>query len=208
MFVTYIIIAVTAITSLLAFNNRGLSEKLLFSPYMIHSHKQGYRFLTHALVHGDWMHLFVNMFVLLSFGKAVEIYYNLFFGIKGTYLFSLLYLGGIVLSSTPSYTRYKSDPYYRAVGASGAVSAVVFASILIQPLAPIRFVFLPFDIPAFIFGALYMFYSAYMSKKGTDNIGHDAHFWGALFGLVFTGILKPALFPGFINQVAVFLGAN
>jgi membrane associated rhomboid family serine protease len=206
MTITYLIIAITAITSILAFSNRAISEKLLFSPYLINSHKQGYRFLTHALVHGDWMHLLVNMFVLLSFGIAVESYYNLFFGNKSAYLFLLLYLGGIALSSTPSYAKHKSDDVYRAVGASGAVSAVVFASILIQPLSPIRFVFLPVDIPAFIFGGLYLFYSAYMAKKGTDNTGHDAHFWGALFGLVYTGILKPSLFGGFLSQIANFLG--
>jgi membrane associated rhomboid family serine protease len=206
MIITYLIIAITAISSILAFNNHAISEKLLFSPYMINSHKQGYRFLTHALVHGDWMHLLVNMFVLLSFGRAVEYHYSLFFGNKSAYLFLLLYLGGIVLSSTPSYAKYKSDAVYRAVGASGAVSAVVFASILIQPLSPIRFVFLPVDIPAFIFGGLYLFYSAYMAKKGSDNIGHDAHFWGALFGLVFTGILKPSLFAGFLSQIGNFLG--
>jgi membrane associated rhomboid family serine protease len=152
------------------------------------------------------MHLLVNMFVLLSFGRAVEYHYSLFFGNKSAYLFLLLYLRGIVLSSTPSYAKYKSDAVYRAVGASGAVSAVVFASILIQPLSPIRFVFLPVDIPAFIFGGLYLFYSAYMAKKGSDNIGHDAHFWGALFGLVFTGILKPSLFAGFLSQIGNFLG--
>jgi len=174
---------------------------------MISHHNQGYRFISHALIHGDWMHLLVNMFVLLSFGQAVESYFTIFFGIKGKYLFALLYLGGIALSSTPSFGRYKSDPYYRAVGASGAVSAVVFASILIQPLSPIRFVFLPVDIPAFIFGGMYLAYSAYMSKKGADNIGHDAHFWGAVFGMVFTAILKPTLLMGFINQIGNFLGS-
>lgn len=207
MFVTYVIIAITATVSVLAFNNRGIADKLLFSPYMISNHRQGYRFISHALIHGDWMHLLVNMFVLLSFGQAVESYFTILFGLKGKYLFSLLYLGGIVLSSTPSFGRYKSDPYYRAVGASGAVSAVVFASILIQPVSPIRFAFLPIDIPAFIFGALYLAYSAYMSKKGADNIGHDAHFWGAVFGLVFTAALKPALLMGFINQIGNFLGS-
>lgn len=207
MSVTYVIIAITAITSILALNNRQFSDKLLFSPYMIQSHRQGYRFLSHALVHGDWMHLLVNMFVLLSFGRMVEMYFGMFFGIKGAYLFTLLYVGGIVLSSTPSYAKYKSDPHYRAVGASGAVSAIVFASIIIQPLSPIRFVFIPVDIPAFIFGGLYLAYSAYMAKRGQDNIGHDAHFWGAVFGIAFTIILKPALFTGFLSQIGKFIGA-
>jgi membrane associated rhomboid family serine protease len=207
MLITFVIIAVTSVTSILALNNRTLSDKLLFSPYMISSHRQGYRFLTHALVHGDWMHLLVNMFVLFSFGQAVETYYSQLFLMKGAYFYTLLYVGGIALSSTPSFARYKADPYYRAVGASGAVSAVVFASILIEPLSPIRFAFFPIDIPAFIFGALYLVYSAYMARKGNDNIGHDAHFYGAVFGIVFTLILKPALFMGFINKVGIFFGA-
>ncbi|KAF0197865.1 MAG: rhomboid family protein [Bacteroidetes bacterium] len=206
MLITFVIIAVTSVTSILALNNRALSDKLLFSPYMISSHRQGYRFLTHALVHGDWIHLLVNMFVLFSFGQAVETYYSQLFLMKGAYFYTLLYVGGIALSSTPSFARYKADPYYRAVGASGAVSAVVFASILIEPLSPIRFAFFPVDIPAFIFGALYLVYSAYMARKGNDNIGHDAHFYGAVFGIVFTLILKPILFMGFIHKVGIFFG--
>lgn len=207
MYITYFLIGLTAITSIMAFSNRSLYEKLLFSPYMISAHRQGFRFLTHALVHADWMHLAVNMFVLLSFGRAVEFYFSSLFGIKGAYFYSLLYIGGIVLSSTPSYAKHKNDYLYRAVGASGAVSAVVFASIIINPLSPIRFVFLPIDIPAFIFGGMYLAYSAYMARKGSDNIGHDAHFWGAVFGLSFTVLLKPAIFTGFIGQIAGFFGA-
>jgi membrane associated rhomboid family serine protease len=111
-----------------------------------------------------------------------------------------------LLSSTPSYAKHKSNKFYHAVGASGAVSAVVFASILISPLTGIRFIFIPFDIPAFIFGGLYLIFSAYMAKKGNDNIGHDAHFWGAVFGFVFTLILKPSLGSLFIEQIAAFAG--
>jgi len=206
MYITYFLIGLTAITSVLAFSNRHLYEKLLFSPYMISTQRQGYRFLSYALVHADWIHLGVNMFVLLSFGKAVEYYYGSIFGLKGAYFYTLLYIGGIVISSTPSYAKYKNDYLYRAVGASGAVSAVVFASIIINPLSPIRFIFIPVDIPAFIFGGLYLVYSAYMAKKGTDNIGHDAHFWGATFGLVFTILLKPAIFISFIGQIAGYFG--
>jgi len=158
-------------------------------------------------VHADWVHLAVNMFVLFSFGKAVEHYYSLIFGLKASYFFILLYAGGILFSSVPSFAKHKDNQFYQAVGASGAVAAVLFAAILINPLSPIRFVFIPVDIPAFIFGALYLGYSAYMAKKGNDNIGHDAHFWGALFGLVFTVLLKPALVGNFVRQIAAFAGA-
>lgn len=204
--ITFLIIAVTAIISILAFYNKELQGRLLFSPIMIAEHRQGYRFITHAFVHADWMHLAVNMFVLLSFGSAVEVYYADLFGSKGWYFYILLYFGGILLSSTPSYAKHKSNKFYHAVGASGAVSAVVFASILISPLTGIRFIFIPFDIPAFIFGGLYLIFSAYMAKKGNDNIGHDAHFWGAVFGFVFTLILKPSLGSLFIEQIVAFAG--
>ncbi len=204
--INYIIIGITALISISAFSNRALFDKLVFYPYRINFHKQYYRFLTHGFIHADWMHLAINMFVLLSFGSMVEADYNYLFGAsKGMYFYSLLYVGGVLLSSIPSYGKHKDDVLYTAVGASGAVSAVVFASIVISPLSGIRFIFIPFDIPAFIFGILYLVYSAYMSKRGKDNIGHDAHFWGALFGVAFTIIIKPALVAGFVDQISTFL---
>lgn len=204
--ITYIIIGITALISILAFSNRELFDKFSFDPYRINHMKQVHRFFTHGFIHVDWMHLLINMFVLLSFGRMVEasFIYLLGFG-KGAYFFILLYIGGVLLSALPSYGKHKDDAGYRAVGASGAVSAVVFASILISPLTGIRFIFIPFDIPAFVFGILYLIYSAYMARKASDNIGHDAHFYGALFGLVFTIITKPALLAGFINQINSFV---
>lgn len=202
---TYIIIAVTALTSILAFNNGNIFYQFTFNPFRIHHFMQAYRFVSHGLIHADWTHLLVNMFVLLSFGVTVEESYIKIFGSgKGESCYLLLYLGGILFSSIPSYVKYKDDQSYTAVGASGAISSVVFASILISPLSGIRFIFIPIDIPAFVFGVLYLVYSAYMSKRGTDNIGHDAHFWGALFGLAFTIILKPSLFNDFIFKISTF----
>lgn len=204
--INYIIIAATVIVSFLSFSNRSLFDKLLFDPYRIFHLRQYYRFLTHGLVHANWMHLGINMFVLLSFGRMVEDVFIVIFGIgKGMYFYLLLYIGGLLLSSTPSFGKHKNNAWYTAVGASGAVSAIVFASILISPLSGIRFIFIPFDIPAFIFGLLYLGYSAYMAKKGQDNIGHDAHFYGALFGLLFPILIKPALLIGFINQISGFV---
>ncbi len=181
-------------------------DKLLFDPYRINHQRQFHRFFSHALVHADWAHLAVNMFVLYSFGSMVEEAFSILFGVgKGIYFYILLYVGGVFLSATPSYGKHKDNAWYTAVGASGAVSAVLFSSIIISPLSGIGFILLPFSIPAFIFGILYLIFSAYMSKKGQDNIGHDAHFWGALFGLAFTIIAKPALLAGFINQISTFM---
>jgi len=205
-FITIGIILITAVISIVAFSNRDLYRRLLFNPYDVHHFRHAYRFLTHGLVHADWIHLLVNMMVLYSFGAVVELYYLEVFGTKGYLYFVLLYLGGLVLSSTPSYGKYKDDYSYSAVGASGAVSAIVFASIVFDPLNKIYLFMLPVGIPSIIFGILYLVYSWYMAKKNVDNIGHDAHFWGAVFGFGFTIIMKPALFMHFINRVFSFLG--
>ena len=199
---TYIIIAITVIVSLLAFSNTRLFGMLTYVPFSIKYNHQGYRFFSYALVHADFIHLFVNMFVLYSFGNVVEYFYTGLFGLKGFLYFLLLYLGGIVLSVTPSYGKHKDNPAYSAVGASGAVSAVVFASIIFNPLAPIGILFIPFSIPAIVFGALYLVYSAYMTGKGADNVGHDAHFWGAVFGIFFTIALKPKLVLHLYESIA------
>jgi membrane associated rhomboid family serine protease len=203
--ITYIIIAVTAFISIMAFSNRSLFDKLLFDPYRIQHMNQYYRFISHGFVHADWMHLLINMFVLLSFGRMVENAFLVLSGVsKGIYYFILLYIGALLFSSVPAFGKHKNNTWYTAVGASGAVSAVLFSSILISPLSGIRFIFIPFNIPAFIFAILYLVYSAYMAKKSQDNIGHDAHFWGAVFGFVFTIVIKPSLFLGFIHQISNF----
>lgn len=203
--ITLIIILVTTVVSVIAFSNNAVFDKMMFDPYRINHMRQYHRFFSHGLIHADWAHLLINMFVLYSFGSLVEDVFKFLFGMsKGTYYFLLLYIGAIVISSTPSFGKHKNDAWYRAVGASGAISAVLFASIVITPLSGIRFIFIPVDIPAFLFGILYLVYSAYMARKASDNIGHDAHFWGAVFGIIFTIAIKPALLTGFIEQVKEF----
>jgi membrane associated rhomboid family serine protease len=193
MTVTIIIIFITSAVSVIAFSNRELLGKLVFSPFDIKHFKNNYRFLSYALIHADWVHLLVNMMVLYSFGRVVETYYSLYFGNKAILYYILLYIGGIALSTLPSFGKHKDDKSYTALGASGAVSAVVFASIIFDPLSKIYLFLIPIGIPAIIFGVLYLVYSWYMGKKNIDNVGHDAHFWGAIFGFVFTILLKPAL---------------
>ena len=193
MSVTIFIILITVVVSVLAFSNRELFRRLVFNAYDIKHFKNTYRFLSYALIHGDWIHLLVNMMVLYSFGRIVEQYYGFYFGLKGVLYYLMLYVGGTALSTLPSYGKHKDDFSYTAVGASGAVSAVVFASIIFDPLNKIYIFLIPIGIPAIIFGILYLVYSWYMGKKNIDNIGHDAHFWGAIFGFVFTILLKPVL---------------
>jgi membrane associated rhomboid family serine protease len=193
MIITILIIAITAIVSIKAFGNHQLFRRLAFNAYDIKHFKNSYRFISYALVHADWIHLLVNMMVLFSFGRVVETYYAFYFGTKGILYFVLLYVGAAALSTLPSYGKHKDNYSYTAVGASGAVSAVLFASIVFYPLGKITIFPIPIGIPAILFGPLFLAYSAYMNKKNIDNVGHDVHFWGAIFGFVFTIVLKPAL---------------
>ncbi|MEI6764901.1 MAG: rhomboid family intramembrane serine protease [Bacteroidota bacterium] len=204
--VTIIIIIITAIVSIIGFSNREVFFRLKFNPFNALHSKQYYRFFTYGLLHADWMHLLINMFVLYSFGTVVESFYKHpeIFAEKGILYYILLYVGGICLSVLPSFGKQKNNPVYNAVGASGAVSAVVFASILFAPLNKIYLFFIPIGVPAFIFGILYLVYSWYMAKRGKGNIGHDAHFWGAVYGVVFTICLKPMLALYFYDQVRMF----
>ncbi len=201
--ITTIIICACIVFSLIAFNNQAVFEKYLFSSYAVVHYKQYYRIFTHAFLHGDYMHLAFNMYALYLFGDMLEQAFSLpqLFGAKGPFLYSALYLGGIIFSSLPDLALHKNNSSYRSVGASGAVNAIVFSSILINPMMGMGLLFLPFFIPAWIFGGLYLLYSAYMSKKGRDNIGHNAHFYGALFGFLFTIVLRPSLFLAFFDQI-------
>jgi membrane associated rhomboid family serine protease len=199
---TILLIVITTIISILAFNNPELFDRLKFSPYAIHHRREAYRFASYALVHAGWLHLLINMWVLYSFGVLVEGSFKLLHGpVGGAFYFLLLYVAGILFSVLFDYGKYKDNVYYSAVGASGAVSAVVFSSILIYPTSGIYLFPIPFAIPSWLFGILYLAYSAYMQKKGVDNVGHSAHFWGAVFGLMFTVALIPDVLHNFFFQL-------
>lgn len=187
MSITLIIIAITCIVSFPALSNDDIKGKYLFWPFMIDRKNEFYRFFTGALLHADLPHLLFNMVSLYSFGEAIEkMMFPVLFGMKSSFLFVLLYILGMVFSGLPDFFKYRNDYDYRALGASGAVSAVIFAAILIYPNMGLRFFFIPIDIPGWLFGILYLGISAYLAKNGNDNIGHSAHFWGGVFGLVFT----------------------
>jgi membrane associated rhomboid family serine protease len=163
--------------------------------------KEYYRLFTYAFLHGDGAHLFINMFVLWMFGNNIETVYTYWWGGKGIVLFLFFYLTAVVISTLSDVKKQKDNYDYNAVGASGAVSAMVFAFILIHPLAKLSFVFIPIGIPAFIFGILYLVYSTYMSKKQMDNIGHNAHFWGGIYGFLFPILCKKSLIVAFFVQI-------
>jgi len=200
MSITLIIVIATAIFSYMGFTRSELVYKYILNAYQVVHRKEYYRIITHGFLHSDWMHLGFNMLALYSFGIQIESDFIYLFGQKeGIINFLLLYFLGMIFSSIYSIAKNKDNHSYNALGASGAVSAIVFASILLHPTSEIAFFFIP--MPSILFGVIYLVLSAYMSKKGRDNIGHDAHFWGSVFGFIFPIVLKPELFQRFINII-------
>jgi membrane associated rhomboid family serine protease len=201
--ITIAIIIITGITSYQAFTNYGLKEKLIFNPYSIKKRNEWYRFWTHGLLHADWIHLALNLFVLFGFGETVEMEYKRNFGAIGSFYFVLLYVLGLSASSLFDYFKHRNNWSYNALGASGAVSAVLFAAILFNP-TQILLLYGIIPMPAVIGGGLYLVYSYYMARKGADNIGHDAHFWGAIWGISFTAALDYRLLFEFWKSIKDF----
>jgi membrane associated rhomboid family serine protease len=143
------------------------------------------------------------MVVLYSFGDIVESYFKFYFQTKYILYYLLLYIGGLLLSIIPAFGKHKNDVFYNAVGASGAIAAVLFASIILHPTGKIAFIFLPVGIPSPIFGVLYIAYEYYMSRRVKDNIGHDAHLWGAIFGILFTIAVRPQFAIEFLQKIGL-----
>ena len=193
--VTFAILAITVGVSLLAFNNNDLKNKMVFYPYGMGNSVQYYRFFSHGLIHADYMHLFFNMFTFYSFGKFAEL--ELFTKTE----FIILYVTSLVASSLFDFFKNRNNPGYAALGASGAVSAVLFATLIFDPWSKGVALFGVIALPNIVFGVLYLFYCAYMAKRGGDNIGHNAHLWGSIYGFVFTAVLRPELFKDFIEKL-------
>ena len=209
MSIVFLTILITCGISIAAFNSPDLMSKWIMYPYAVRHQNQWYRFITSGFLHANWMHLFFNMYVLYSFGQVLSQYFDLLFGdTKGIYYFILLYVGGIIVSDLPSYIKYHNSPSYRSLGASGAISAVVFSVIFINPLSKMGIIFIPIALPGVVFGGLYLAYTWYMAKRGGDRINHDAHFYGALFGIAFTILLKPSLLPDFIDKIMFAFSGN
>jgi len=200
MSITIIIIAITSVVSIIAFSNRALFEKLKFNAYYIHNDKEWYRIFTHALLHANWMHLIINMLVFYSFGMAVEMYFAHYFGPRGSLFYLVLYVTAIVFSVLYSINKHKNDISYNAVGASGAVSAVVFTAIFFDPWNMLYF-FGIIPIPGIIFGIGFLIFSYVMGKRKQGFIAHDVHFWGSVYGFVFPLLIKHQLIWLFLHKL-------
>jgi membrane associated rhomboid family serine protease len=216
--ITLIIILITALVSFSAFSNQRMVEQLIFYPPAV-NRGQWYRFFSCGLIHADVGHLVLNMLALYLFGigskydtpagtiyTGVEYRFIDLFGESGRYIYLAMYVIALAICLLPTYFKNRGNYHYRSLGASGAVSAVVFAGILFNPLQGIGLMFLPIFIAGFIFAILYLFISSILGRKGQDNINHSAHIFGALFGLGFTIIVCQAIggfqiVDGFIEQI-------
>lgn len=206
---TYALIFLTVIVSIVVFRNSLLFYKLGLIPYQMIRDKSYYRFITSGFIHAGWAHLIINMMVLWSFG-SVEDYFSMLFqnAYAGKTAFLLFYLSAIPVASVSSFIKHRNNPDYLAVGASGAVSAIVFCSIIFNPLSKLMILPIPIPIPAILFGVIYLIYSWYMGKRGGDHIGHDAHFWGAIYGIIVPIIIEPALAKRFMDIIFNVLRIN
>lgn len=192
---TLTLIILTCLVSFIAFGNRTVMNRLIMWPPAMRR-GQFDRFITYGFVHADGTHLLFNMITLYFFGRAIEAFYRPYLAGMG---FILFYLAALVVAMLPSYLRHKNDPNYLSLGASGAVSAVLFAYILFAPWNLIFVFFIP--IPAIVYALLYTAYTVYSARRGQDNINHSAHLWGAGFGVLATIAIEPRLVPRFMQEL-------
>jgi membrane associated rhomboid family serine protease len=189
------IFIMTLITSIRALRDPVFRDKLTLNPYQVTHRKEYYRLFSSGLVHGNTMHLVFNMLAYYFFAFQLEM-------ILGHWQFALLYIGSLLFSDFPTLIRYKDSTIYRTLGASGAISGVVLSFIMFEPTAPLTFIFLPFfSFPAWILAIGFLAYSLFASFRGSSRINHDAHFWGALAGMVFTLILAPEVAQNLVDWV-------
>ncbi|GAB3507255.1 rhomboid family intramembrane serine protease [Spirosoma knui] len=202
MSVTLIIILITVGISLWAWNDYAVMDRWIMNPYRVANRGEYYRLLTSGFLHADWSHLLFNMLSLYFFGGFIEQVFGLLFGASGAIYLIGFYLVGIIVSDIPTFLKYRNSPNYNSLGASGGVSAILFAAIFFAPLQKIALLFIPIGIPGFIFGGLYLAYSYYEARRGYGTINHDAHFYGALFGILFMIVVYPPVLPQFIEQIS------
>jgi membrane associated rhomboid family serine protease len=206
MSVTIVIIVITVLISILAFRSQKVLDDLIFYPAAITEKNQYYRFVTYGFIHADLSHLFFNMYAFYLFGGACENSFIDIFGNYGTTFYILMYFLALIASVVPDFNKHKANAGYRSLGASGAVSAVVFAYIMFNPLQGIGLLFIPIFIPGFLFGIIFLVVSYFLGKKGGSRINHSAHIWGAIFGVVFIIVFSELfstypLLDSFIRQV-------
>lgn len=209
--ITLYITIITVAISIIAMYNEEIMDKLIFHPYTVGRHHEWHRFITSGFIHADFMHLAFNMFSYYMFGDYVEQFFNMLFGDYGKLFYLGLYLSSLIICLIPTYYHHKHQYNYRSLGASGAVSAIVFVGIFLQPTIQIGFFIIPPIIPGFIFGPIYLAMTAYLSKKGHNGINHSAHLWGSIYGIVFLIISSYFMadfnaISNFVHQIRIYIG--
>ncbi|HTI90700.1 MAG TPA: rhomboid family intramembrane serine protease [Puia sp.] len=195
---TVVVVVLTCLISFVAFSSSKVMDDLIFWPPAISMRHQYYRFITCGFIHADFLHLAFNMFTLFFFGKGLELFYRGELGLQ-SYYYPILYFTALIASNIPSYLKRKDDYNYRSLGASGAVCAVMFAVIMIRPWEVVSVYGI--RMPSILYAALFLGFTIYMSKRGGDNVNHDAHLWGAAYGVLFTIAVHPAIVATFINEM-------
>lgn len=198
---TTALIAITVVISLYTMNQREVLYKFMMNPYMVVNRGEYFRVITSGFIHKDYTHLIFNMLSLYFFGPNLEYIFSAIFGSLGSVYFVLLYVLSVVVSDLPTLLKHRNNPGYNSLGASGAVSAVIFACIFFDPLMNL-YLYFAIPIKGFIFAALYIVYSYISSKRSGDGINHDAHLYGALFGVLFCIVLYPPSLQLFIEQLS------
>ena len=203
--ITFAIILITCIVSIISFNNSNVKKELILSPYKVLNEKKVWLLITHAFIHADYLHLFFNMYVLYMFGPYLELYFE-YNASLGFISYILFYILSAIFATIPALYKNGNNPNYLSLGASGAVSAVVFAYIVLNPLRELGIILLPgIWIPGFIFGILYLVAENYMSKKKYSNIAHDAHISGSLFGVFFILFFDLKNASNFIDTISTYI---
>ncbi|HJW29203.1 MAG TPA: rhomboid family intramembrane serine protease [Saprospiraceae bacterium] len=199
--ITVLIIAFTALISYQGFTRYDRIDRLKHFPYRETHNKEWFRMLTSGFVHADWVHLLINMFVLYSFGAYIEEYLMHVFGNpSGHLIFLFLYLANIVLANIPTMYMQKDNPGFSSIGASGAVSGMVFIFILLNPWSILNLFFV-IPVPAVVAGVIYLGYSSWAARKGQGRLDHTAHFAGALAGMAMIILINHDIVTEFFRKL-------
>ena len=202
--ICWVIMGVTALVSMAAWQRDSWMETMMMSPSRIAAHGEYWRFLTSGFIHADFTHLFFNLFSFYFFGTQLEYIFSVIFPGFGPWVFLVFYLLGIIVADLPTFFKQKNNHYFNSLGASGAVSATIFAGIMFFPTEKI-YLFGIVGIPGIIYAGLFTWYSIEMEGRGRDFVNHSAHLYGGLFGVVFVTLTYPQVWISFVQQIKAMI---
>ena len=202
--ICWVIMGVTALVSMAAWQRDSWMAAMMMSPSRIATYGEYWRFLTSGFIHADFTHLFFNLFSFYFFGTQLEYIFSVIFPGLGPWVFLVFYLLGIIVADLPTFFKQKHNHYFNSLGASGAVSATIFAGIMFFPTEKI-YLFGIVGIPGIIYAGLFTWYSIEMERRGRDFVNHSAHLYGGLFGVIFVTLTYPQVWISFVQQVKAMI---